>query len=270
MFLRWSTGFKLYFLGGVLVALAGVIWLALKWWRKPVNENDDALLPISGLFSLVVVIFFLFVVSFSVWKVSAWYFVVYRLSLPLCLACLEPPVLKALPRLARSPLLQKTPLFALVLVIWGLIAVNQFINVRRANGIVGNQPAIYRAALWADENLPQDAVLSNLDSGVIAYFSQRRTINLDGLINSYDYQSYLQRGELDVFLRENQVGYYSAITSEYDQMLRDYTCVRQPVWSGMYHHTGGEIELCLENEIKRVEYRHAGGDWAYIIWRIAP
>lgn len=43
------------------------------------------------------------------------------------------------------------------------------------------------AAQWLSENTPKEAILASWNAGVIGYFSGRRVINLDGLINSYDY-----------------------------------------------------------------------------------
>lgn len=56
------------------------------------------------------------------------------------------------------------------------------------------------AALWARGNLPADAVVGMTDCGLFGYFSERRTVNLDGVINGYPYQEALQQGRLREFL----------------------------------------------------------------------
>jgi hypothetical protein len=63
----------------------------------------------------------------------------------------------------------------------------------------------YGAAVWADENLPADAVVGMTDCGIFGYFSRRTTVNLDGVINGYAYQDALAEGELSEFLREARV-----------------------------------------------------------------
>ncbi len=45
----------------------------------------------------------------------------------------------------------------------------------------------YQTARWIRQNLPSDVILAADNTGVLAYFSERRSINLDGLINSPDY-----------------------------------------------------------------------------------
>lgn len=66
-------------------------------------------------------------------------------------------------------------------------------------------------AKWIAENTPEDTVLAAWNSGQVAYFSERRTVNLDGLINSPAYFNEVLRTrdirELERFLIENQVDY---------------------------------------------------------------
>lgn len=50
---------------------------------------------------------------------------------------------------------------------------------------------MYQTAKWIDENLPEDIVVASYNAGVIGYFSNRSTINLDGLINNRELVPYL-------------------------------------------------------------------------------
>lgn len=54
----------------------------------------------------------------------------------------------------------------------------------------------YAAATWAQQNTPTNATFGMTDCGYFAYFSHRRTINLDGLINGYEYQHALTSSDL--------------------------------------------------------------------------
>jgi hypothetical protein len=63
----------------------------------------------------------------------------------------------------------------------------------------------YAAAVWARSETPPDTVFALRDAGVFGYFSDRPTINLDGLINSYEYQNEIRKGRLMDFLRERGV-----------------------------------------------------------------
>ena len=44
-----------------------------------------------------------------------------------------------------------------------------------------------RAASWMTEHLPADAVVASGDAGVIGYFTGRPVVNLDGLVNSFEW-----------------------------------------------------------------------------------
>ena len=46
---------------------------------------------------------------------------------------------------------------------------------------------VYGGALLMNRVLPEDSVLGSWDSGAIGYFSRFPVVNLDGLVNSYDY-----------------------------------------------------------------------------------
>ena len=63
------------------------------------------------------------------------------------------------------------------------------------------------AGEWIAEHLPADAVLASWDAGVVGYFSERRVINLDGVVNSYEWHRATERGETAEFLRDDGLGW---------------------------------------------------------------
>ncbi len=126
----------------------------------------------------------------------------------------------------------------------------------------------YRAAVWVQNNTPDDAIFAMRDCGIFGYFSDRRTINLDGLVNDYEYQDYVSQGRLDEYLEENGVDYfvYHAITdAKYDEM---------PFYiPGRLHGGVSEITLRAEDEIYRgtpYTYYHPGAAPMMVaIWKIS-
>jgi hypothetical protein len=60
---------------------------------------------------------------------------------------------------------------------------------------------------WVRENLPEDAVLAMLGSGRLGYFSGRRVINLDGLVNGTEFLDALKRDDVDGFLFRSPARY---------------------------------------------------------------
>ena len=67
----------------------------------------------------------------------------------------------------------------------------------------------HTAAVWAKENTSPESIFAMTDCGYFSYFSRRTTVNLDGLINSYDYQLALESGTLDEFLEDCGVDYFN-------------------------------------------------------------
>ena len=64
-------------------------------------------------------------------------------------------------------------------------------------------------AEWVGENTPPDAVLAAWNAGELAFFGTRPVVNLDGLINSYDYYREVLRGEkgTEQYLEEQGVSH---------------------------------------------------------------
>ncbi|HXZ85165.1 MAG TPA: hypothetical protein VEI82_06720 [Myxococcota bacterium] len=128
------------------------------------------------------------------------------------------------------------------------------------------------AGRWVAANLPADAVLAMKDSGAFGYFAERHVINLDGVVNSFEYQERLCRGELAAFLRERGVGYVCqhAVPPEvrggsYARYVQGYPC---------HLHGGGGSELTLrrDREVYHGEpyHNYQGQEDQVLIWRIAP
>jgi len=72
--------------------------------------------------------------------------------------------------------------------------------------------------------LPRDAVVAGTDVGALAFWTRRRVINLDGVINNFEYQEYLRAGRLREYLREQGVTFLA--TALWD---REQTYTRRPI-----------------------------------------
>jgi hypothetical protein len=72
------------------------------------------------------------------------------------------------------------------------------LSIQRANRDSGE---------WIRQNLGEDAVLASWDAGVEGYFSHRRIINIDGVVNSYAYYEAMQHGTVAMFLRCRGLGF---------------------------------------------------------------
>jgi hypothetical protein len=98
------------------------------------------------------------------------------------------------------------PVGALLLVPFAIAAVLQT-RVFADPDLRSIQTANRDAGEWIAASLPDDAVLASWDAGVVGYFSQRRVVNLDGVVNSLEWHRATQRGETANFLEREGLGW---------------------------------------------------------------
>jgi len=91
-----------------------------------------------------------------------------------------------------------------------LIAFNCLLNFSAVNTLLHapylSQPTIYNAARWIAQNLPPDARLAALNSGVFQYYSEHIVLNIDGKLNN-EIIPVLEKRELDRYLRDKEISY---------------------------------------------------------------
>ena len=126
----------------------------------------------------------------------------------------------------------------------------------------------YEAALWARANLPPDAVVGMTDCGLVGYFCNRATVNLDGVINGYEYQEALRTGALADYLHRCGVTHIADYEVSYPE--RAYV-VRLP--ARFSKDAGGALVAGPEAEIYRSETYsdsvHCDGGIHFAIWELA-
>gem|GEM_PF-961747 len=72
---------------------------------------------------------------------------------------------------------------------------------------VRQPPARYHSmAIWAEANTEEDAVIGAFQAGMIAYFTPRRVICLDGVVNTRALDA-LKRKEIDRYIRREGISY---------------------------------------------------------------
>lgn len=98
---------------------------------------------------------------------------------------------------------------AVMLVVWfcvPLMTLRGLAEWRSTDRSAVNLLVLHNAAAWAKETLPADAVVGAWNAGTIGYLSERRVINLDGVVNSWDfYES--ERHDLCSYWQEMGVTY---------------------------------------------------------------
>jgi len=142
--------------------------------------------------------------------------------------------------------------------------------------------------LEVDRVLPKEAVVAGTDVGAMAYWTQRRVINLDGVINNFEYQQYLRSGGLRDYLREQGVTHLATALWDREQTYtgrpieRMYKQVLDPsaergldykrheffVYSYLYGVYSDKITLTPREEVYRKFVGKDGiADAAYVIYR---
>ena len=137
--------------------------------------------------------------------------------------------------------------------------------------------------------LPETAVVAGTDVGALAFWTGRRVVNLDGVINNYKYQDYLKDGRLRQYLHEQGVTHlafalwdrettYSARPTE--PMYRhaiDPAAVRGTgydrhefyVYSYLHHKYSDRIALEPKLEVFRKWVgKDADADIVYVVYRM--
>lgn len=104
----------------------------------------------------------------------------------------------------------------------------------------------HEAAIWARTELPATAVIGMTDCGLFGYFCDRPTVNLDGIINGYEYQEALRDNRLTDYLGACGVTH---IADNEVQYRDDAYVIRLP--ARLYNRHGGAIVAMPEAEVYR-------------------
>lgn len=228
-------------------ALARALWSINGVAHAPNRSSSQFHGTATTVFAWVVALHFLFVVFFIKEGAFGWYFVPYRLFAVVLVSGL-------LDRAVRLTVIVSRPaLYAVATAILcvGLVVKDQTRDTFPRNGD-WHTPA-YDAAVWAREHTPSDAVFAMSDCGHFAFFSLRRVINLDGLVNNMDFQRTLAQHHLGRYLRENHVDFLvqHAIHSRNDVIERRYDSLDLRFPSRRFDGFGDSVSVRQESEVYR-------------------
>ena len=83
----------------------------------------------------------------------------------------------------------------------------------------------YMGVQVMDRMLPEDSVVGSWDAGVIGYFSRFPVVNLDGLVNSYDYMRARKEGTEAAFYQRYGITHFANMFQEEGRVLQ---CLEPP------------------------------------------
>jgi hypothetical protein len=171
----------------LLIALLGRMRNATQKGAAPAVGSAVPLLVMLGIGNLLHLAYSLLFVA---WGGNWWHHASY---LPGTLACLTLAFAMAAERMRRPGWLTAA--------VAGLLVVAAVVGVQEEGRRRGTHRDQWLAsARWARDHLPAGSVVGMTDCGIFAYFSQRPTMNLDGIINGYAYQDALRDHHLTAFL----------------------------------------------------------------------
>jgi len=142
-----------------------------------------------------------------------------------------------------------------------------------------------------DAVLPRDAVLAGTDVGALSFWTGRRVINLDGVMNDYAYQEWVRDRRLAEYLRRNGATHVATALWDSEQTYtarptepmyrhqvdpdathaRPYRCHNFYVHSYVFRTDSDAICLDARSEVFRRPVGRIGiGEAAYVVYALPP
>jgi len=210
-----------------------------------------------------------YAVLFMKWAVFSWHFVLERFAVCLLLVALLNRMILENQRI--SGFAQRWAIGALVTVLAVAAPLVVYEREWRADLSRSWRLTGYEAAKWAKANLPADAVIAMTDAGNMGFHSGRPVVNLDGLVNSFEYQDALKEGRFLEFLRGSGVNYFAQHAVGPDVTNGDYESYTFRSFSHLYDRFGGDLRLDRSGEVYRSPpyYYDGTNQTVLVIWRIA-
>ncbi len=261
-------------------AISFLLWIRLRLRRNFAARNNDV--PITSQFGVVEVGFICFVVAHTILNVilflpslfwTPWYFAPQFLCLVLFLPMILFPegYIASLSSLARyipiltsikSRLPARTAVSAAV---QGGMAMFLLIGPVYVGAQMTREDPLrshyfveaYRLISWLNRNVNDDTRLAGWDSGLLGYFSERTLVNLDGVVNDYDYfENFLKVDRVGEYVRQEKIDVIITWGGE------DYLCSRPDIAcddviyrSDDFRVSSGEIKYIRAVQISKTSSR---------------
>jgi hypothetical protein len=229
------------------LAIARALWSIAGMARARHRPDSQFYTTATTVFAWAIALHFLFNVFFMKAGAFGWYFVPYRLFAVVAVSGLLEVASRSAVMVARPSLFGLTAATLCV----GVVARDQTRDAFPLNG-EWHTP-VYAAAVWAREHTPADAVFAMSDCGHFAFFSTRRVINLDGLVNNMDFQRTLTQHRLGQYLRDNHVAFLvqHAVHSRNDVIAHQYDSLELYFPSWRFDGLGDSISVTEQSEVYR-------------------
>jgi len=217
-----------------------------------------------------VICLLIYMIFFLNWVIFSWYFITYSLFVSLAV-CLPLRYLLSFKNIRTANFL----FFFIIIFIsfyWGS---KIFKFYTTGYGILGGNWNIqsYEAAQWTKKNTQPGDLFAMKDAGHFSYFSEREVINLDGLVNNFEYQEVLRNKLLKEYLMENRVKYIvqHALWNRSDITGGDYDSLSVKYFSHKYSAESDPVILRKADEVYRsAPYYDGQYKTVFLIWKYEP
>ena len=243
----------------------------LFWYVKNfISCKKDIYLSGLAVFASGNILLFTYMILFLNWVIFSWYFITYSLFVSLAI-CLPVKYLLSRKNFNYADILYLS-ISVFISFYWGIKTIKFYLKDQKTLGGNWNIES-YRASEWVKENTKPDDIFAMKDAGHFSYFSDREVINLDGLVNNFEYQEILRKNELNSYFKENDVKYIvqHAIWDREDIVSGDYDTVSVNYVSHKYSVQSDPVILRKKDEVYRSEPYYDGEyKSVFLIWKYDP
>jgi hypothetical protein len=238
-------------LGGInlvsaLLAICWSLWTVIRTRSNRPAPDSGFYTTATAIFAWAVTTHFFYTMIFMKTDTFGWYFVIY----PLFMIVL---VTGPIDRVLKLKLMRTRP--AVYPAIAALLIVAVIVRDQARDWFPQNgqwHTPVYNAAVWAREHTPPEAIFAMSDCGHFAFFSLRRVINLDGLVNNLDFQRTLAEHRLDQYLRQNEVDFLVKHAAHGEDVIEgSYNSLTLPYPSKLFEGLGDSVQVQKQSEIYR-------------------
>jgi hypothetical protein len=234
--------------GEISVTAVYFVWFIVQRMRSAYGRDKRNYFRTGmAVLALAVLMHFLHTVLFMKWAIFRWQFATYTLLVVMVIS--EPVEYLMSGRLFRNSRILYWGLSSLMIIAGCLVVARRHTQPLELNWTVES----YRAALWSRQNSDETDVFAMKDAGIFGYFCQRRVINLDGVVNTMEYQDILKERRLNEYLDEHKVRYLvqHAFFRREDITDGRYDTYSMSYPSHKYESESDEITLRKEDEVYR-------------------
>ncbi len=75
----------------------------------------------------------------------------------------------------------------------------------------------YRAARWMNQHLPAGALVGSWNAGVLGYYAQQPVVNLDGLVNGFEFIPYLREMRVSDYIIDEKIQYLADLHPSFER-----------------------------------------------------